>query len=292
MDDPSTTSVTEGFGLMFYNARWYDPALGRFAPNSLRSWDRQADTLIPGAGNPQAWDRYAYANNNPVKYNDPSGHCVVCFMVVAGTIVATPFVLSGIGLRPDVEGALIASAVTMNQDSDILVTAGIAVQTEYPWELVGDIQGWAQATSEELGGRSPFSPSVSVEIMKERIYRAIDYCKFCNDGINDGVDKLIVAALAQNGFDFSPKGVGDAMRQDGIDWEQFLNTNGGNPSAWYAQIRQDVTQQNYETQLMLELFIKDLRLLKSMGHNLPDWLTEKDIEYIEDNYLRYKDKER
>jgi len=30
MDDPSTTSVTEGFGLMFYNARWYDPALGRF----------------------------------------------------------------------------------------------------------------------------------------------------------------------------------------------------------------------------------------------------------------------
>jgi len=50
---------------MFYNARWYDPALGRFA---------QADTIIPGAGNPQAWDRYAYANNNPVRYNDPSGH--------------------------------------------------------------------------------------------------------------------------------------------------------------------------------------------------------------------------
>jgi len=25
MDDPSTTTVTEGFGLMFYNARMYDP---------------------------------------------------------------------------------------------------------------------------------------------------------------------------------------------------------------------------------------------------------------------------
>jgi len=58
-------SYTADFGLMYYNARWYDPALGRFA---------QADTLIPGAGNPQAWDRYAYANNNPVKYVDPSGH--------------------------------------------------------------------------------------------------------------------------------------------------------------------------------------------------------------------------
>jgi pyocin large subunit-like protein len=24
----------------------------------------------------QAWDRYAYVNNNPVRYNDPSGHWV------------------------------------------------------------------------------------------------------------------------------------------------------------------------------------------------------------------------
>lgn len=30
MDDPSTSGVTEGFGLMFYNARWMDPTLGRF----------------------------------------------------------------------------------------------------------------------------------------------------------------------------------------------------------------------------------------------------------------------
>ncbi len=53
------------FGLMNYNARWYDPALGRFV---------QADTLIPQPGNPQAWDRYAYVENNPLRYTDPSGH--------------------------------------------------------------------------------------------------------------------------------------------------------------------------------------------------------------------------
>ncbi len=53
------------FGLMNYNARWYDPALGRFA---------QADTLIPQPGDPQAWDRYAYVENNPLRYTDPSGH--------------------------------------------------------------------------------------------------------------------------------------------------------------------------------------------------------------------------
>jgi hypothetical protein len=27
-----------------------------------------------GAGNPQAWDRYAYTLNNPLRYTDPSGH--------------------------------------------------------------------------------------------------------------------------------------------------------------------------------------------------------------------------
>lgn len=53
---------------MFYNARWYDPSLGRFA---------QADTIVPTqTQGVQAWDRYAYVNNNPVKYVDPSGHGV------------------------------------------------------------------------------------------------------------------------------------------------------------------------------------------------------------------------
>ncbi|MGQ0600108.1 MAG: RHS repeat-associated core domain-containing protein [Anaerolineales bacterium] len=33
-----------------------------------------ADTLVPGAGNPQALNRYAFVLNNPVKYTDPSGH--------------------------------------------------------------------------------------------------------------------------------------------------------------------------------------------------------------------------
>ena len=45
--------------------RGYDPRLGRFV---------QADSIVPGAGNPLAWDRYAYTLNNPVRYIDPSGH--------------------------------------------------------------------------------------------------------------------------------------------------------------------------------------------------------------------------
>jgi len=66
VDDPTTSGVTEGFGLMFYNARYYDPALGRFV---------SADSLIPGGA--QGMDRFAYVNNSPVNFTDPSGHkCV------------------------------------------------------------------------------------------------------------------------------------------------------------------------------------------------------------------------
>ena len=52
-------------GLYFYNARWYDAALGRFI---------QADSIVPQPGNSQAWDRYSYTLNNPLRYVDPSGH--------------------------------------------------------------------------------------------------------------------------------------------------------------------------------------------------------------------------
>jgi RHS repeat-associated protein len=52
-------------GLYFYVARYYDPALGRFL---------SADTVVPGAGNPRAYDRYAYVFNNPVRFRDSTGH--------------------------------------------------------------------------------------------------------------------------------------------------------------------------------------------------------------------------
>jgi RHS repeat-associated protein len=53
------------FGLMYYNARWYDPTIARFA---------QADTIVPDII--QGLDRYAYGLNDPLRYSDPTGHYV------------------------------------------------------------------------------------------------------------------------------------------------------------------------------------------------------------------------
>lgn len=52
-------------GIYHYGARFYSPALGRFI---------SADTIVPGAANPQNLNRFSYVLNNPVKYIDPSGH--------------------------------------------------------------------------------------------------------------------------------------------------------------------------------------------------------------------------
>jgi len=57
---------TENVGLIYMNARYYLPEVGRFV---------SADTIVPEPGDPQSYNRYSYSYNNPVKYTDPSGHC-------------------------------------------------------------------------------------------------------------------------------------------------------------------------------------------------------------------------
>jgi len=59
-----TGQMKEG-DIYFYNARWYDPQLGRFM---------QADTIVPTHQGTQGFDRFAYINNNPVNGTDPTGH--------------------------------------------------------------------------------------------------------------------------------------------------------------------------------------------------------------------------
>ena len=50
--------------LDYMHARYYSPALGRFL---------SIDPILGTPSQPQSWNRYAYALNNPLKYVDPAG---------------------------------------------------------------------------------------------------------------------------------------------------------------------------------------------------------------------------
>jgi RHS repeat-associated protein len=63
-----TGEQTDPTGLVFLRARYYNPAVGRFLT---------ADSVVPDPLSSNGWNRYAYAGNNPTRYTDPSGHCIV-----------------------------------------------------------------------------------------------------------------------------------------------------------------------------------------------------------------------
>jgi RHS repeat-associated protein len=97
-----TAQATRGFTahehddevtLINMNAREYDPIIARFI---------SPDSIVPGALNSQAYNRYSYALNDPVSYTDPTGHGVKQF--IAGTVLGGPTLASA-----SIVGAYVAS---------------------------------------------------------------------------------------------------------------------------------------------------------------------------------------
>ena len=67
---------------MYYRARYYDPSLGQFV---------SPDTIVPEPSNVLDYNRYLYGLGNPVRYNDPTGHCSLCLVaVLAGVAMLVP----------------------------------------------------------------------------------------------------------------------------------------------------------------------------------------------------------
>jgi RHS repeat-associated protein len=102
-----------GIALNFYNARWYDPNIAHFA---------QTDIMVSEPGNSKTWDRYAYVNNNPVRYSDPSGH-LTDDQILAWTGSRT---LEDVG--PEwlalLRAAILGDSFTINRDTHGIVYSG------------------------------------------------------------------------------------------------------------------------------------------------------------------------
>lgn len=80
VNDPDT-------GLVYMQARYYDPVVGRFL---------SVDPVTPSPGNTFTFNRYDYANNNPIVNIDPTGQNAVITYNADGSInISVPTNFSG-----------------------------------------------------------------------------------------------------------------------------------------------------------------------------------------------------
>ncbi len=98
---------TDETGLVYMNARYYDPKLGRFI---------SPDSVVPSMVNPQALNRYAYVYNNPISNTNPTGHVPVVAAIATAVSVgmATGFVISVVGAATMTAGDFLQAPLLMS----------------------------------------------------------------------------------------------------------------------------------------------------------------------------------
>ncbi|MCJ1284658.1 hypothetical protein MMC26_003993 [Xylographa opegraphella] len=90
-------------GLLDFNARWYDPLLGRFAtPDNIL--DEDSLKLVDGM------NRYAFESNDPINHIDPSGHWSSNFW--KGALAAVALAVVGLVLTFATGGGFLIAVAT------------------------------------------------------------------------------------------------------------------------------------------------------------------------------------
>ena len=118
-------------GLMFYNARYYDPMARNFV---------SPDTIIPDPASTLGWNRYTYVNNNPINYSDPSGHCPYGTDPQCGGGVATSGggrSGSGSGIADDLVDVILNLPGSMLSEETVLTGSG-PIYLRHTWSEVTD----------------------------------------------------------------------------------------------------------------------------------------------------------
>ncbi len=87
----------------------------------------------------QAWDRYAFVNNNPVRYNDPTGHDIGPAIMAAGaTLMAIGLIMSFIpqlptaGVIVEIIGAVVTVVGMVVWYAEIAIFTAITHYYFYP----------------------------------------------------------------------------------------------------------------------------------------------------------------
>jgi RHS repeat-associated protein len=137
------------FGLINMNARLYDPILGRML---------SPDNLV-GSGS-QGFNRYSYANNNPLKFTDPSGNfpwlAVAAFLVLTDVGYDLQKAVSPIAVKLDIglgtHSTRIGIDISVGIPQSLPISYRYEVGATYNFDRVGGYgAGWQVRNGGEWG---------------------------------------------------------------------------------------------------------------------------------------------
>jgi len=113
------------------------------------------------AGDVRGWDRYAYVENNPLRYADPSGHCPVCMLFVLAILTTgcaarqdtqpLPILDTAVNIT-DSNGNHVSNGTIINKDTVLTHNHQMSPLNSYnAKDAAGNIIPWAGAMSDPVG---------------------------------------------------------------------------------------------------------------------------------------------
>lgn len=130
----------------YFGARYYRANTGRFTTvDPVYTWQ---ENLV----DPQRWNRYAYARNNPLKYNDPDGR--VFKLAIYGYRIGRAL-YKGHDVYSTLSGIAEATGTIFSGDANV----GTGDRLLATGSLLGEISGASDVYSAGKGVRKAFDPA-------------------------------------------------------------------------------------------------------------------------------------
>ncbi|MBC7978573.1 MAG: VCBS repeat-containing protein [Myxococcales bacterium] len=173
-------------GLYYFNARYYDATIGRFiSPDS-----------VMGSGFLQvdAFNRYAFAGNNPIRNIDPSGHSFLVGLIVGAVV-----------------GATVAFATELIQQGVNQGWGNIQIGKVFAAGLRGAVSGLLSAA---VGGAASKVADKAVKKLTDGVKKGV------KRAINIGVH-AVAGAAADAAVQATSNGIQAARGQE-VDWARTM----------------------------------------------------------------------
>lgn len=238
-------SYASDFGLVFYGSRFYDPLLSRWA---------SPDSIIPQNQGTQAWDKYAYVNNSPVNYTDPTGHWVDDGCSTEGCSAK-----EGQEYYDYVYNVVYGN-VDKKANAEKVETVGRAF-LETAASVLWEPADWALTARDCLGGNcSPLALLGLLPIIPgSKIDDIVGTVKNL-DGAEAPVDDVLDLATNFLGKDYIDKGNGrflsaDGLRQVRMNDRDILGLHGGGPHINFDILGPNPAKPNFFTQIFPSIHI-------------------------------------